>query len=77
MAVYTSGSATLNDNAKIALYGNFQKYIIRLVNSVRFVRLNERFGDTDEIGFVAFWRIDGDMLEAGQHPIKYMRVSAT
>jgi HK97 family phage major capsid protein len=77
MFAYISGAGTANDNQKIALFGNFQKYIIRLVNNVRFVRLNERFGDTDEIGFVAFWRIDGDLLEAGQHPVKYMRASTT
>lgn len=77
MATFTSGAASANDNAKIALFGNFQKFIIRLVNNLRLVRLNERFGDTDEIGLVAFWRIDSDLLEAGTHPVKYMRMSAT
>jgi HK97 family phage major capsid protein len=77
MAAYVDGSTSANDNKKIALFGNFKKYIIRTVNNMRMVRLNERFGDTDEIGLVAFWRIDGDLLEAGTHPVKYMRVSAT
>jgi HK97 family phage major capsid protein len=77
MAAFTSGAASANDNAKIALFGQFKKYIIRTVNNMRLVRLNERFGDTDEIGLVAFWRIDGDLLNAGTHPVKYMRVSAT
>jgi HK97 family phage major capsid protein len=77
MASYLSGSTTVNDSKKIALFGDFNKFIIRLVSGLRFVRLNERFGDTDEIGFVAFWRIDSDLLEAGQHPVKYMRVSAS
>jgi HK97 family phage major capsid protein len=77
MASFTPAAASSNDNAKIALFGNFQKFVIRLVNNMRLVRLNERFGDTDEIGLVAFWRIDSDLLEAGTHPVKYMRVSAT
>jgi HK97 family phage major capsid protein len=77
MAAFTYNSASANDNAKIALFGNFQKYIIRFAGDMRMVRLNERFGDTDEIGLVAFIRIDGDLLEAGTHPVKYMRVSAT
>lgn len=77
MAVFTQGSTTLNDAAKIALYGQFQKYVIRLAGDTRMVRLNERFGDTDEIGLVAFLRMDGDLLDAGTHPVKYMRVSAT
>lgn len=77
MATFTSGGGSANDNAKIALFGQFNKYIIRTVNNMRLVRLNERFGDTDQIALVAFWRIDGDLLEAGKHPVKYMRVSAT
>lgn len=77
MAAFTYNASSANDNAKIALFGNFKKYIIRTVNSMRLVRLNERFGDTDEIGLVAFWRFDGDLIDAGTHPVKYMRVSAT
>ncbi|MEB3210272.1 MAG: phage major capsid protein [Leptolyngbyaceae bacterium] len=77
MAVFTQGSASANDAAKIALFGDFSKFILRLVGNMRLVRLNERFGDTDEIGIVGFWRIDSDLLEAGMHPVKYMRVSAT
>jgi len=77
MAAFTSGSTTLNDNAKIALFGDFKKFILRYVNSMRLVRLKERFGDTDEIALCAFWRFDTDLLDAGTHPVKYMRVSAS
>lgn len=77
MASYVAGSTSANDNKKIALFGDFSKYIFRLVTNFRFVRLNERFGDTDQVGFVLFFRFDGDLLDAGTHPIKYMRVSAT
>jgi len=77
MFAYQDGAASANDNQKVALFGNFKKYVIRTVNNMRLVRLNERFGDTDEIGLVAFWRIDGDLLDAGTHPVKYMRASAT
>jgi HK97 family phage major capsid protein len=77
MAAYTDGSATLNDSAKIALFGDLQKYVIRQVAGMRIVRLNERFGDTDEVGFVVFARFDGDLLDAGTRPVRYMRMSAT
>ena len=77
MFAYVDGAASANDNQKVALFGQFKKYIIRTVNNMRLVRLNERFGDTDEVGLVAFWRIDGDLLDAGTHPVKYMRSSAT
>jgi HK97 family phage major capsid protein len=77
MAAFTYNAASANDNAKIALFGNFKKFIIRTVNNMRLVRLNERFGDTDQIAIVAFWRIDSDLLLAGNAPVKYMRVSGT
>ena len=77
MAAFVDGSTSANDSKKLALFGQFKKYIIRTVSNMRMVRLNERFGDTDEIGLVAFWRIDGDLLDAGTHPVKYMRASAT
>jgi HK97 family phage major capsid protein len=77
MAVFTNGAASANDNAKIALFGDFKKFILRYVNSMRLVRLVERFGDTDEIALCAFWRFDTDLLDAGTHPVKYMRVSAS
>lgn len=69
-------SGTTN-SAKIMLFGDFSKYVIRQVKEMRIVRLNERFADTDEVGFVIFFRIDGDLLNAGQNPIKYGRNDAT
>jgi HK97 family phage major capsid protein len=77
MAIFRPGDGTNNDGAKLVLFGDFQKYIIRLVNRMRIVRLVERFGDTDEIALCAFWRIDGDLLNAGTNPIKHLRVSAS
>jgi HK97 family phage major capsid protein len=77
MDAFTTGSTSANDSKKIALFGDFKKFILRYVNSMRLVRLNERFGDTDEIALCAFWRFDTDLLDAGTHPVKYMRVSAT
>lgn len=77
MASFVGLGTAADDNKKIALFGDFQKYIIRVVQGMRIVRLNERFGDTDEVGFVVFFRADGDLLDAGTHPVKYMRVTTT
>lgn len=65
------------NSAKIALFGDFTKYVIRQVAGMRIVRLNERFADTDEIGFVVFFRFDSKVLDAGGHPIAYARNDAT
>lgn len=65
------------NSAKIALFGNFSKFIIRQVADMRIVRLNERFADTDEVGFVVFFRWDSKVLNAGGNPIAYARNDAT
>lgn len=67
----------LGDGAKWILFGDFSKYIIRVVRDMRIVRLNERYGELDQVAFVVFIRLDGDLLDAGTHPIKYLRVDAT
>jgi HK97 family phage major capsid protein len=77
MASFVGANTSADDNKKIVLFGDLQKYIIRQVANSRIVRLNERFGDTDEVGFVVFVRYDGDLLDAGTHPVKWLRVSTT
>lgn len=65
------------NSAKIALFGDFKKFIIRQVADMRIIRLNERFADTDEVGFVVFFRWDSKVLDAGGHPIAFARNDAT
>lgn len=54
------------------LFGDFSKYKIRDVANVRFVMLSERYAELDQVGFVAFFRTDGNLLDAGTHPVKAM-----
>jgi HK97 family phage major capsid protein len=54
---------------KTVLFGDFSKYKIRDVASVRLRRLVERYADSDQEGFVAFARADGNLLDAGTHPV--------
>ncbi len=49
--------------------GQLSKYKIRTVGEVRMYRLQERYRDTDEDAFLAFMREDGNMLDAGTHPV--------
>lgn len=77
MATYVGGSASADDGKKIALFGDLKKYIIRQVNDMRIVRLNERYGELDQVAFVVFFRVDGDLLNAGTNPVKYLKVSTT
>lgn len=55
------------------LYGNFKKYKVRDVAEIRMLRLVERYADQDMTGFVMFTRSDGNLIDAGTHPVKSMQ----
>jgi HK97 family phage major capsid protein len=57
---------------KSVLFGDFSKFYIRDVGSIRLRRLTERFADNDQEGFVALMRTDSDLLDAGTNPIKHL-----
>lgn len=42
------------------------------MQEVQLRRLDERFAELGQVAFLAFARSDGDLLDAGTHPIKYM-----
>lgn len=64
--------STIASGAKTVLFGALNKYKIRDVAGFRLVRLRERYADNDQEGFVAFSRHDGNLLDAGTHPVKYL-----
>ncbi|GIV35449.1 MAG: phage capsid protein [Chitinophagales bacterium] len=47
---------------KSVLFGDFSKYKVRVVRDRRIVRLTERYMDKDQVGYIAFWRLDGLLL---------------
>lgn len=52
-----------NDVAeKPVLYGDFSKYKARRVNEVQLVRLVERYADLGQEAFIAFHRVDGNLI---------------
>lgn len=57
---------------KTVLFGQLNKYKIRSVGSVRLYRLEERYRDTDQDGFIAFSREDGNLLQSGTVPVKHI-----
>lgn len=65
-----SSVATTN---KTILFGQLSKYKIRRVNTIRMYRLEERYRDNDQDGFIAFVREDGNLLDAGTAPVKYLQ----
>jgi len=59
-------------SARSMLFGQLRKYWIRDVNSVRVLVLKERYADYNQIGIVAFSRHDGNLMDAGTKPVKYL-----
>jgi HK97 family phage major capsid protein len=70
-----SMSATFTTGQKLVLFGDLSKYLIRDVSSIRLVRLEERYADTDQIAFIAFMRSDGNLLDAGTRPVKWLALA--
>lgn len=64
--------STMANTKKTVLFGDFSKYKIRDVGSIRLKRLDERYAEKDQVGFVAFLRSDGRTLNAGTNPFKYL-----
>lgn len=57
---------------KAVLYGLLSKYVIRDVRDITLVRLDERYAELGIVAFLAFGRYDGDLLDAGTNPVKYL-----
>ena len=64
-------------NAKTVLFGSVDKYLIRRVKEFAVLRLVERFADFGQVAFLGFARYDGNLLDAGTHPVKYLVQAAS
>jgi HK97 family phage major capsid protein len=63
-------ASSIATTAVTMLFGQLSQYKVRQVNDVRFYRLTERYRDNDQDGFIAFIRGDGNILNAGDDPIR-------
>lgn len=64
-------------NAKSLLFGDCMNYYVRDVKAVQVVRFNEKYMDAGQVGFIAFSRADGKLVNAGTNPIAYFQNSAS
>ena len=60
--VINQDMADIGASAKPIAFGDWSKYIIRRVREVNIRRLDERFADDLSVGFLAFARYDGKLL---------------
>lgn len=64
----TAGSPVTGND--FAAFGDFTKYKVRRVaGEITVQRLVERYADYLQIGYQAFVRFDGQLLDAGTHPV--------
>lgn len=63
--------AASSGSGKSILFGNMRKYLYREVQDITIMRLDELYAEYYQVAFVAFSRMDGDLLDAGTHPVVY------
>lgn len=73
MTINQDMASTIESGAKTLLFGQLSAYKIREVRGVRLYRLVERHRPEDQDGFLAFVRRDGNLIDAGTHPVKYLQ----
>lgn len=59
-------------SATTVAFGQWQKFIARKVKDLQILRLDERFADFGEVAYVAFSRIDSQLVDAGTHPLNVL-----
>lgn len=65
-------------SAKCLAFGRFSKYIIRdVLNSAVVIRLQEMYAQNNETAFLAFLRSDGQLVDAGTHPVVLFQAAAS
>jgi len=57
---------------KQMLFGALEKYIIRSVKELSILRLTERYAELGQTAFIGFARYDGNLIDAGTHPISML-----
>lgn len=72
----THMDSALAASNKVMTFGQHSKYKVREVNQVRLKRFDELYGADDQVAFDAFFRHDGNLLDAGTAPVKYLQMAA-
>lgn len=66
---------TIGAAKKVMLFGDFSKYVVRRVREFAVRRLDERYAEFDQVGFIGFARYDGELLDTAA--VKHLITAAT
>ena len=69
--VRNKGMASPGGAVKSLLFGDFSKSGFREVMDITLFRMSERFIEAGQIAFIAFFRMDSDLINAGTNPLKH------
>lgn len=53
----------------VVLFGDTKKFIVRKVKELQVLRLDERYAEYGQVGYIGFSRVDSNLVDAGTHPI--------
>ena len=62
-------SSAITTGLTTVLFGDVSGYMVRTAGGLNIKRLDQRFADELNIGYIAYRRLDGDLISAGA-PIK-------
>jgi len=63
--VINQAMASVAFDAKPVVFGAMNRYIVRRVNEFALRRLEERYAEFGQIGFIGFARFDGELMDTG------------
>jgi len=62
---------------KVAVFGDFSRYKIRRVRQVTLTRVVEKYANKNMVAFILIVRQDGNAINAGTNPFKYLKMAAS
>lgn len=68
----TAMTSTIGTGQVAMLFGDFSKYHIRVAGDLTLVVARELYVANHQVGYFGFLRVDGNLLDAGTDPVKYM-----
>lgn len=73
--VIDPGMPAMATGNKAIIFGDLKSYHIRVVKGPRVLRLEERYADYAQVGFLAFLRADGDLIDGGGGAVKALQMA--
>lgn len=66
---------SMTTGQKAIIFGDLKSYYVRLVKGPRVLRLEERYADFAQLGFLSFLRADGDLVDGGGGAVKAIQMA--